>query len=231
MRTHVGARTGFEWGNVYDDPEAWARRNPDAATLLHYFGDQLVRPDPRLGRDGPVCPFVRRAISRHTLWVAVVPGDDIAVDTMTAAVDDAFEFHRAMSTGHDARIMAAVTVFPGLTRYERVDTAHLNRKSAVVAQGRMLGQFYPGCGISGLWNKDFRPLDAPLPMLVIRTMTTTDFPFVVERAEWLYAYLTHVAPDLPVRLRWLIAERLQLAEVPGDAITDLRIHSVGEHAR
>ncbi|MFB8278681.1 DUF6875 domain-containing protein [Nocardia colli] len=231
-RRHLGTRTGFEWCNVYDDPGAWSRQNPRAADLIRYIGDYLVRPHPELGRDGPVCPFVRHTITHRSLWVAVVPGgDDLTAETMTAALDDAFEIHRGLRTEADARMLASATIFPGLTRHELIDSVHLAGKTAVVEQGLMLGQFYPGCGVSGLWNKDFRPLDAPLPMLVIRKMMNTDFPFLVGRTEWLYAYLTQVAPDLPRRLRWSIAERLRVTGVTDDAITDLRVHSLGEHAR
>ncbi|GAA5087415.1 DUF6875 domain-containing protein [Nocardia iowensis] len=233
-RSQIGARTGLAWRNVYDDPGEWARRNPDAAVLIRYLGDHLVQPHPELGRDGPVCPFVRHTMARHSLWAAVVPGgDEVTVEAMTAAVDDAFEVYRALraEAGQDARMLTCVTSFPGLTRYATIDTVHLARKTAVVRQGLMLGQFYPGCGVSGLWNKDFHPLDAPLPMLVIRKMMNTDFPFLVERTEWLYSYLTQVAPDLPRRLRWSIAEHLKMTDVADDAITDLRVHSAGEHAR
>ncbi|MBF6124017.1 DUF6875 domain-containing protein [Nocardia brasiliensis] len=231
--SRVGPRTGLEWCNVYDDPAAWAERNPHADKLLRYLADRLARPDPALGRDGPVCPFVRHTMTHHSLWVAVVPGAQPAVDTMTAAVDDAFEIYCGLrdAAGRDAGMLAAITLFPDLTRYGPVDAVHQARKTAVVAEGLMLGQFYPGCGVSGLWNKDFRPLDAPLPMLVIRKMMNTDFPFLVERTEWLYAYLTQVAPDLPRRLRWSIAERLQRTGVADGGITDLRVHSPGEHAR
>lgn len=232
-RTRVGPRTGLEWCNVYDDPTAWSQRNPQAGTLLRYVADRLARPDPALGRDGPVCPFVRHTMTHHSLWVAVLPGAAPGLDAMTAAVDDAFEIYRGLRTaaGRDAGMLAAITLFPDLARYGPVDTVHRARKGDVVTEGSMLGQFYPGCAVSGLWNKDFRPLDAPLPMLVIRKMMNTDFPFLVERTEWLYAYLTQVAPDLPRRLRWSIAERLRRTGVADDGITDLRVHSPGEHAR
>jgi hypothetical protein len=207
--------------------------HPAAAALTEYVGKHLLQPHPELGREGPVCPFVRQTTHRRALWAAVVPGGDgLSVAGMAALVDDAVAVYRTLrdEDGEDGRALTVVTLFPELTRYDRIDRVHLSRKTGVVEQGLMLGQFYPGCEVSGLWNKDFRPLDAPLPMLVIRKMMNTDFPFLVERTEWLYSYLTHVAPDLPRRLRWSIAERMRSGE-PGTAITDLRVHSPGEHAR
>lgn len=233
MPGHIGSRTGIEWCNIYDDPQQWERRHPDAVRLTRWFGDHLIRPHPDLGRDGPVCPFMRQSMARHLLWGAMVPGgDELTVEQMTAAVDDAIEVDRALRADDAAGpMLASVTVFPELTRYHLIDTVHLAHKTGVVEQGLMIGQFYPGCAVSGLWNRDFRPLAAPVPMLVIRRMMNTDFPFLAERTEWLYAYLGRIAPELPRKLRWSIAERMRVDEVGADAITDLRMHAPGEHAR
>ncbi|GAA5041376.1 DUF6875 domain-containing protein [Nocardia callitridis] len=231
MSARRGVRTGIEWRDIYDDPADWASRHHCAEALDTYFRAQLTAPDPNLGRDGPVCPFVRRAITEHTLWASVVPGEPTA-DAMAEAVDDAVEVYREVDAGAERpRIMAVVTVFPDLTGYESIDAAHLARKSGVVERGLMLGQFYPGCAVSGLWNRDFHPLDAPLPMLVIRKMMSTDFPFLAARSEWLYAYFSTVAPDLPRRLRRSMSELLRVDATAADAVTDLRQHSSGEHAR
>jgi hypothetical protein len=72
----------------------------------------------------------------------------------------------------------------------------------------MLGQFYPGCDQPGLWNKDFHPLDAPIPMLVVRTMMSTDFPFLLARPEWMTAYVKKFAPSLPAHVRDAVVSRL-----------------------
>ncbi|MFI9509470.1 DUF6875 domain-containing protein [Nocardia sp. NPDC052566] len=232
-RTRLGARTGLAWRNIYDDPVDWAGSHRDAQVLVRWVAERLIHPDPGLGRDGPVCPFVRQATKRRALWAAMVPGgDDLTTAAMTAAVDDAIDLHRALRDAEpENRLLATLTLFPGLTRHQLVDTVHLARKTGVVEQGLMLGQFYPGCAVSGLWNRDFHPLDAPVPMLVIRRMMNTDFPFLAARTEWLYSYLSHVAPDLPRNLRHAIADRLRVDEIAAGGITELRVHSPGEHAR
>jgi hypothetical protein len=68
-------------------------------------------------------------------------------------------------------------------------------------------------------------------MLVLRPMMSTDFPFLAARSEWLYAYLTHLAPNLPRKLRWEIAERLRVTDAEAAEITALRAHAPDEHAR
>ncbi|WP_227983879.1 DUF6875 domain-containing protein [Nocardia spumae] len=229
-----GARTGTRWWDVYGDRDGWHGCHAAAGTLTDWVARHLMAPHPDLGRDGPVCPFVQHSAARHTLWAAMVPGgDEVTVERMHAVVDDAIEAYGKLVAGGDRppHSTALVTVFPELTDCARIDAVHGERKTEVVRRGWMLGQFYPGCTVPGLWNRDFHPLDAPLPMLVLRPMMSTDYPFLVGRSEWLYAYFTHLAPNLPRRLRWEIAERMRVAGPAAGEITALRAHAPGEHAR
>ncbi|WP_280397877.1 DUF6875 domain-containing protein [Nocardia carnea] len=228
-----GPRSGSAWHDVYDDAARWTAEHPDAAVLVRWIADYLGRPHPELGRAGPVCPFVRQTADHHALWAAVVRGgDDLTAEQISATVLDAHELYNRLRAGDsDNRRLTTVTVFPGLTRHDRIDAVHRRHKTAVVHDGLMLGQFYPGCRVPGLWNAEFRPLDAPLPMLVIRPMMTTDYPFLVARTDWLYAYFGKVAPQLPRALRWSIAERMRVPEAEAGAITALRVHDGDEHAR
>ncbi|MEV6769245.1 DUF6875 domain-containing protein [Nocardia sp. NPDC051030] len=196
--------------------------------------DHLTRPHPELGRPGPVCPFIRNSATRHLVWAgSAVGGDTLPMARMHEVIDDAFEVYRRLlhENPTEARRSTLVTIFPELTRYELIDAAHRAHKTQAVTQGLMLGQFYPGCTVPGLWNRAFHPLDAPLPMLVLRPMMSTDFPFLVSRSDWLYAYFTQVAPDLPQALRWAIAEKMLVDGPEAGEITSLRVHSADEHAR
>ncbi|WP_280437126.1 DUF6875 domain-containing protein [Nocardia carnea] len=228
-----GRRTGSTWWDVYENRASWTANHPDVAALVHWVDDHLMQAHPDLGRDGPVCPFVRQTARCHALWVASFHGGDaLTTEEVSAAVADAHELYdRLRAAETDSRWLTTVAVFPGLTDYERIDTAHRRHKTEVVRDGLMLGQFYPGCRVPGLWNADFHPLDAPLPMLVIRPMMTTDYPFLVERTDWLYAYFSKVAPHLPRGLRWSIAERMRVSEEEAGAITALRVHARDEHAK
>ncbi|WP_194814226.1 DUF6875 domain-containing protein [Nocardia sp. XZ_19_385] len=232
MRT--GPRSAVHWWNVYADTEQWERQGATATTLLRWMTDYLSRPHPELGRPGPVCPFVRQSAEKGLVWAgSAVGGDALTAQRIQDIFDDSFEVYRDLlrESPADARRLTLITVFPELTRYELIDAVHQERKTEVVREGLMLGQFYPGCTVPGLWNRDFHPLDAPVPMLVLRAMMSTDFPFLVARTEWLYAYLTQSAPDLPRKLRWAIAERMQVDGPEAGQITELRIHSADEHAR
>ncbi|MQY28309.1 DUF6875 domain-containing protein [Nocardia aurantia] len=228
------ADTGIQWWNVYDDPHRWARLDPAAGRLVRWVDEHLARPHPELGRDGAVCPFVRHSSTRRVLWAGLVTGGDaLGVADIDAAVAEAIEVYGGLRgrTPAEARSLTLITIFPGLTRTDRIDEVHRARKSEVVSRGWMLGQFYPGCDVPGLWNREFHPLDAPVPMLVLRTMMSTDFPFLAGRADWLYAYFTALAPDLPKKLRWAIAERMRVDGPAAEDITALRVHRAAEHAR
>jgi hypothetical protein len=230
----VGPDTGTRWWNVYDDLPRWEDLHPAASRLVRWVEDHLMRPHPDLGRDGPVCPFVRHSNTRHLFWAGLVPGgDELSVPEIQRVVDEAIAIYRELRREHetDARSLTLLTIFPELTRTDRIDVVHQARKTEVVGRGWMLGQFYPDCVVPGLWNNEFHPLDAPVPMLVLRKMMSTDFPFLVGRTDWLYSYFTALAPDLPKKLRWEIAERMR-REGPAVAdITALRAHLPGEHAR
>jgi hypothetical protein len=224
----------MRWRRVHRDRAGWDRLDPAAAAFTRWVDRHLMRPHPDLGRDGPVCPFVRTGVVHGLMWAGLAEGGDrLGMPELRRILGDALDEYRDLCTGHrdGARQTALVTLFPGLTCYDQIDAAHLACKSEAVRDGFMLGQFYPGCDVPGLWNRDFRPLDAPVPMLVLRPMMSTDFPFLAGRADWLYAYFSHLAPDLPRRLRWAIADRMLVEGAEVADITGLRAHSRDEHAR
>ena len=55
-------------------------------------------------------------------------------------------------------------------------------------RGRMIGVLYPDAPEPGLWNKDFRPLRAPPPLVVIRSLVAADFAFVLRHPLLAPAY-------------------------------------------
>jgi hypothetical protein len=67
---------------------------------------------------------------------------------------------------------------------------------------------YPRCEQSGLWNEEFRPLRAPVPLLAIRQMVSSDLPFLFDTASHLAAYLDRFAPDIPGHVRRLLVARV-----------------------
>lgn len=61
-------------------------------------------------------------------------------------------------------------------------------------------------------NPEFRPLDAPFPMLAVRHMVASDFPFLRADPDSLQAYLDQFATEIPLRTRQEIARNILSAE-------------------
>jgi len=203
-----GPRSGIELVSLFDGFAI--DEHPSAPTVRRWAVEYLCHPHRDLGRRGPVCPFAGPSITRRLFWAAFVPGTDVGEDRMRAIADDLAELFPALppDTGADAALKAVVVVFPDLTDYELIERVQNERKSDFVVQGLMLGQFYPGCTVSGLRNSEFQALDAPLPMLAVRHMVGSDFPFLTTDREWVLAYLKKFAGSVPSSVRSEIAEKL-----------------------
>ncbi|MEE2034943.1 DUF6875 domain-containing protein [Rhodococcus chondri] len=202
-----GRRSGIEPVSVFD--EIRPDEHPRTGELRRWAVEFLCRPHEDLGRTGPVCPFAAPSIGRGLFWAVFVEGD-IDEDRMREIADDMAELFADLppQSGSDAALKALVVVFPDVTDFEVVDRVQGDRKSGFVTDGLMLGQFYPGCTVSGLRNSEFRALDAPLPMLAVRHMVGSDFPFLTSDREWILAYLKKFAATVPSMVRGHIADRI-----------------------
>ncbi|KAA0023794.1 DUF6875 domain-containing protein [Antrihabitans cavernicola] len=180
------------------------------ATMRRWVLEFLSKSHPDLGRKGPVCPYTSPAIKRDLLWVAFLRGGDLERDDITRALTAIIqEFRRRPPTdGDDSHLKSVVLAFPDFSDVTLIESIQLEFKNLFIKYGLMVGQFYPGCDVGGLWNPDFKALDAPYPMLAVRHMTETDYPFLVENEEWLNAYFTHFAPRIPTRVRSDMIKRL-----------------------
>jgi hypothetical protein len=181
-----------------------------ACAVQQWVTDYLCRPHQDLGRDGPVCPLTRPSLEKGLFWACYYEQSDMDAEDVRQAVEDVLKLFGDLSpvAGPDAVLAAVLIVFPNLRDYDAIDEAQRQLKSSFVSQGLMLGQFYPGCAEPGLWNRDFRPLSAPMPMLAIRHMVSNDFPFLDNRVEWIEAYLRRFAPSIPAPVRESLAVRL-----------------------
>lgn len=209
--TVMGPRSGLRWVSLSEADAADSVVGGLAGVLRDWAAEFLTLPSDELGRDGPVCPYVRPSMTRDLMWIARVAGPRPRPEWLRTIMSDALEVYPRLPTGNGSSpsvLRALVTVFPDLDGYSLIDSMHSEFKTGFVERGAMLGQFYPGCDQPGLWNKDFRPLDAPLPMLIVRSMMTTDFPFLLERPEWMNAYVRKFAPALPSHVRAVVVRRL-----------------------
>lgn len=206
----AGTRSRIEFFNVFDD-ELFDVRSEPVNILRTWLDEYLTEPHQDLGRAGPVCPFTRPSIDRRLFWAGISSGGDIDFLSMSDIADDMAEIFPELipHSGKDAIFRAILAIFPDLVDFDTIEKVQSNGKSKFIDKGLMLGQFYPGCTKPGLWNDDFRPLSSPLPMLAVRQMVSTDYPFLMDRSEWMSAYLKRFAPTVPPPARAYIVAKME----------------------
>lgn len=209
--TAVGTRSGIEPVNLFArDPVNGVTEHPLAPELRQWTTEYLCRSHPDLGRHGPVCPYMSHAVKHRFLWAAFLGGRHFEVERIIAVADDLYDLYPVLAPQDppDSGFKAVLAVFPDLTEYTGIETVQRDQKSRFVEHGLMLGQFYPGCTVSGLHNPDFPALDSPLPLLAVRHMVPTDFPFLNTRPDWIDAYLRIFAPEIPEFITTAMADEL-----------------------
>ena len=151
-------------------------------------------PNSELGRTGDVCPFIRLGLTKHqgiyfVAWPSKVEEIHEAVQLVRELVSD---FNSLPPIGHPERNFKALILVSSSCNSESearlVEKLQLSLKSEIVGRGMMIGQFYPNCAEPGLHNAQFRPLQSPYPLLVLRYMQLADLPFLVEKQEYIARY-------------------------------------------
>lgn len=176
------------------DPEA-AKRLELTWRWLHDFP---VNPHPDLGRTGPVCPYMGRALEYQL--VDLMPFDARqgvdAFEARARVLQDEFE---AATKGSEHPIYLVSFLVPyGLPDAELrtvVEQVHNRVRPDFVQRGMMAGDFWPHHESHGLHSRAFRPFASPLPIFAIRNMIPGDLPFFSgshtppqERLEYLGYY-------------------------------------------
>jgi hypothetical protein len=141
--------------------------------------EYVCRPNPRLGREGPVCPFVARLVEADALRVEVddsLDGADAAA--MEARVRAAIPVFDAMP--HARGRKALVLIFPKVVADDGaiLDRVQAALKPECVAKGLMVGQFHPLSTEPGARNPDFHANRAPIAAIALRHMSHHDIVFL-----------------------------------------------------
>lgn len=145
-----------------------------------------------LGRTGDVCPYVAGALTNGTVHYALVAGDDLTALNVTAVVGSlGISFDQVRTQSRRPELETVIILFPEMAVdiLEPIifDVHHTLKDSFVRAQ-RMLGEFLPDYDAPGIHNPRFRPLTAPVPLLVIRSMVSNDAIFLGDSCDWLRAH-------------------------------------------
>jgi|GEM_PF-924582 len=199
--------------------------------IVDWARSYLAQPHPDLGRSGPVCPFVRPAMSRGTMFLTVWPGARLDADEVESVVRSYRDWFLELepAQGKEAQYKSINILFPDIPArdVERlIDGTQERLKPVYVRDGIMIGEFHPGPPKkAGLWNEEFRPLRSPIPLLSIRYMVATDFAFLRDRREFMEAYLSAFADRLPGAL----TERVHDAAVRFGLVHEDEAQSAAAH--
>jgi len=179
-------------------------------TVLGWAHEYLVKPHPDLGRKGPVCPFTQGSLDRGLFYLAVYRGQPSGPDEVSQALMHYRDWFLELDSAETSRFRTVLVLFPDIVRPEArtlIETSQQALKADYVRRGLMIGEFHDGPPDKpGLWNDDFRPLYSPVPLLAIRKLVPTDFPFLSGDRNFVEAYLANFDQnDIPARLTAVVA--------------------------
>jgi Cys-tRNA(Pro) deacylase len=179
--------------------------------IVAWARDFLCNSHPELGREGPVCPYVEASMRKCSFYLTVRRGRDYAPADVEAVIRDLRDWFLAIEpqSGPNRTFKTILCLFPDLAREDLpalIDGVQEKLKREYVQLGVMVGEFHDRPPEkAGLWNPHFRPLAAPVPMLVVRHMVATDFAFLKDDREFLRHYLERFGADVPAHLRQEVA--------------------------
>jgi Domain of unknown function (DUF6875) len=184
----------------------------DMRQIATWAVEFLNAPHEQLGRRGPVCPYTRLSMDNNCFLLAWAGGEH-EIASIASTVEQYRRWYVELieqAKGAREHLLTILVVLPEFNRADAgpLDALQARLKDAFVHDGLMVGQFHPYCAQGGLWNEDFRPLRAPLPLLAIRRMVASDLPFLLDSASHLAAYLGRFAPDIPGRVRRILVARI-----------------------
>lgn len=171
-----------------------------AAATMAWAKDNIGEPHPDIGRGGPVCPFVPKALSTnrfHILLRTDVDGTDLHA-LRGAIVGTARGFLKTYAVDHKEHAMANLTlVFPSITEERGVVMEHVHTevKSLLMNMGVMCSSFHPLCDKPAIRNQAFRDAyKAPYACFTMRHMGLHDIIFLSHNEEGFEAYHARFAP-------------------------------------
>lgn len=199
-------------------PEIVVKHQDSLKTIVRWANEFLCQPHADLGRDGAVCPFVRTSLDKELFLFTVQPGKHLDLEHVCNAISLYRDWYTSLEPvkGVDAKYKTIVVLFPDMdecTAERIVDQAQKALKPGFIARGLMIGQFYAHSNEPGLRNPAFRPLRSPIPLLAIRHIVATDFPFLKEDRNFVAMYLQLFAHTLPEKMRQeveAVAQRMAL---------------------
>ncbi|HKP53050.1 MAG TPA: hypothetical protein VJ183_10390 [Chloroflexia bacterium] len=187
-------------------PDHIERHRAALQEIVDWANAFLCNPHPELGREGKVCPYTTPSLERNLFWLTIFPAKYPTIEEACNSIMKYRQWFYELepTSGRAAQYKTILMLFPELEQPSGphiMDMIQASLKPEFVADGLMLGQFYSDCEEPGLWNPHFRPLRTNIPLLAIRHMVPTDFPFLKKKPEWVASYLQRFGENIPSRIR------------------------------
>ncbi|MEG8182207.1 amino acid adenylation domain-containing protein [Nocardia terpenica] len=173
-----------------EDPGLPARH----ALVSDWLDTYICAPHERLGRSGPVCPFVRPALTAGQLSLVYRGGiDGSDPDAVTDILRRELHRFRRIHSGtpkSGVALDSLLVVFPDMPPEHclMLDMIYPGLKEFAVTRGLMVGQFHPHCNEPAVRNPIFPVSRAPVPLLAARLMAPHDILFLHEDDRWFGLY-------------------------------------------
>lgn len=189
-------------------------------SLVSWITDFVAMPHKDVGRQGPVCPFMPRALNSDSLLFAEVQTKHLEREQLESLVKGfADTFSNTEPVHGKARLNKAIVLtlqdIDAKDVIEIIEGTQSRLKRHFVERGLMLGEFHSTHQGRGIHNDNFLPLQSPIPLLVVRHMIPSDLPFLArtcdpakDRLVYLGAYIKEFFWRLPVDKRGELAKAI-----------------------
>lgn len=170
--------------------------------IKQWVYDYLMCPHKMLGRKGPVCPYVPKAVKEDTIFLTVISPDKFNQAHFYETILNYFDwFAQLEPTDGNKRIYRSIIMLidiPDENNHRIIEQTVADLKAQFVKKKAMLGEFHSDppakCGIR---NPAFRPLMSPVPLLAIREMVETDIEFLKASPDYLQHYQQFFQHNIP----------------------------------
>jgi hypothetical protein len=179
MATHVSESQPVSFEDVSSDPRLSA--------ILDWIEQFLCAPNAALGRTGNVCPYAKTAILKRSL--EFYRNYSTSVAGLASDMEQHLEEFLQSERSDDIYYCRLIVPDALGDASDAIEHVQKQLKPMFVENRLMVGQFFPDCAEPGLRNRDFRPLQTPVPLLAIRNMVLSDIAFLYGNERYVNAYL------------------------------------------
>jgi hypothetical protein len=155
---------------------------------LTWIQQFIMRPNPDLGRGGPVCPFARPAHEARAMHFCALDVGEMSFDVFINVMMRLTSFFDRVARNISGRPdLLSLCIFPRNLRAQSyskfIDRAHSMLKPFYMNAGLMLGEFHPLSTVRGAHSQMIFPMRSDVPILVIRSIALHDILFIDHQSE------------------------------------------------